>query len=261
MAIFILFLQVFLLFSLCSSSVYILNDLLDIEDDRHHRIKRNRPFASGDLSINAGIFAFILLLLISFISSWLLMPWRFTMVLGIYYVLTLMYSFILKKLIVSDILILSSFYTTRILAGASALDLLPTFWMLVFSMFIFLSLALVKRYSELRDARTNGRESLTKGRGYYPSDLEIISSLGAAAGYLSVMVLALYIQDAETVSLYQNPKIIWLACPVLLFWITRVWLLAHRGEVNEDPVVFALTDKVSLLTGVIFGLIFIVAAM
>ena len=118
-----------------------------------------------------------------------------------------------------------------------------------------------KRYSELRDARTNGRESLTKGRGYYPSDLEIISSLGAAAGYLSVMVLALYIQDAETVSLYQNPKIIWLACPVLLFWITRVWLLAHRGEVNEDPVVFALTDKVSLLTGVIFGLIFIVAAM
>jgi 4-hydroxybenzoate polyprenyltransferase len=251
----------FMLFSLCASSVYILNDLMDMEDDRHHRTKRTRPFASGDLPIKAGIAAFLLLLLVSFSLSWLLMPWRFRIVLGVYYALTLMYSFVLKKIIVSDIIILSLLYTTRILAGTYAFDLLPTYWMLAFSMFIFLSLALVKRYSELRDARENGRSAQTKGRGYYPSDLEMIAALGAASGYLSVMVMALYIQDPETVRLYNNPKIIWLACPVLLFWITRVWLLAHRGAVHDDPVIFAVTDKASIVAGAVFGLIFVMAAM
>ncbi|NTV92096.1 MAG: UbiA family prenyltransferase [Chlorobiaceae bacterium] len=251
----------FLLFSLCASSVYILNDLMDMEDDRHHRTKRTRPFASGDLSIKAGIAAFLLLLLVSLLGSWLLMPWQFTMVMGVYYSLTIMYSFVLKKIIVSDIIILSLLYTTRILAGSYAFNLLPTYWMLAFSMFFFLSLALVKRYSELRDARENGKKTQTKGRGYYPTDLEMIASLGAASGYLSVMVLALYIQDPETVRLYNNPKIIWLACPVLLFWITRVWLLAHRGAVHDDPVIFAVTDKASIVAGVVFGMIFVMAAI
>jgi len=113
----------------------------------------------------------------------------------------------------------------------------------------------------LRDARENGRNTQTKGRGYYPSDLEMIAALGAASGYLSVMVMALYIQDPETVRLYNNPKIIWLACPVLLFWITRVWLLAHRGAVHDDPVIFAVTDKASIVAGAVFGLIFVTAAM
>jgi len=251
----------FMLFSLCASSVYILNDLMDMEDDRHHRTKRTRPFASGDLSIKAGIVAFLLSLLVSLSGSWLLMPWQFTMVLGVYYSLTIMYSFVLKKIIVSDIIILSLLYTTRILAGSYAFNLLPTYWMLAFSMFIFLSLALVKRYSELRDARENGSNTQTKGRGYYPSDLEMIAALGAASGYLSVMVMALYIQDPETVRLYNNPKIIWLACPVLLFWITRVWLLAHRGAVHDDPVIFAVTDKASIVAGVVFGMIFVMAAI
>ena len=123
-------------------------------------------------------------------------------------------------------------------------------------MFIFLSLALVKRYTELIDARNAGKLTKTRGRGYYPDDLEMISSLGAAGGYISVMVLALYIQDKTTIELYSFPQIIWLACPLLLFWISRVWLLAHRGQMYDDPVVFAIRDRTSQIIGVIFGLIF-----
>ena len=246
----------FILFSLCASSVYVLNDLVDIEDDRHHPKKRNRVFASGALSIKTGILAVPLLLFVSIVGSLLLMPWRFSLVLGTYYIATLAYSIFFKKVTAADIIVLSLLYTMRILAGVYACSLLPTFWMLAFSMFIFLSLALVKRYSELREARLNGKNDKTKGRGYYPSDLEMISSLGAASGYLSVMVLALYIQDHATVAMYRNPQIIWAACPVLLFWITRLWLLTNRGDMHADPVIYAVTDKISLLSGLIFGIIF-----
>jgi len=246
----------FVFFSLCASSVYVLNDLLDIEDDRHHPKKRNRVFASGVLSIKKGILSVPLLLLISFTGSLWLMPWRFSLVMGIYYVATLAYSIVLKKVTAADIIVLSLLYTIRILAGVYACSLVPTFWMLAFSMFIFLSLALVKRYSELREARLNGNNAKAKGRGYYPDDLEMISSLGAASGYLSVMVLALYIQDHATVAMYRNPQIIWAACPVLLFWITRLWLLTNRGDMHADPVIYAVTDKISILSGLIFGIIF-----
>ena len=246
----------FVFFALCASSVYLLNDILDIEDDRHHTVKRHRPFAAGTLPIKAGITAIPLLLLSSFVGSLMFMPWRFSLVLGIYYLLTLAYSFILKRVSAADIITLSLLYTIRILAGVYACSLVPTFWMLAFSMFIFLSLALVKRYSELREARLDGNNEKTKGRGYYPADLEMISSLGAASGYLSVMVLALYIQDQSTVAMYRHPQIIWAACPILLFWITRLWLLTNRGEIHEDPVIFAVTDKVSLVWGLIFGIIF-----
>ena len=246
----------FVFFSLCASSVYLLNDLLDIEDDRHHPKKRNRMLASGALSIKKGMLSVPLLLLVSFAGSLLLMPWRFSLVLGIYYVATLAYSIVLKKVTAADIIVLSLLYTIRILAGVYACSLVPTFWMLAFSMFIFLSLALVKRYSELREARVHGNNEKAKGRGYYPDDLEMISSLGAASGYLSVMVLALYIQDHATVAMYRNPQIIWAACPVLLFWITRLWLLTNRGDMHADPVIYAVTDKISILSGLIFGIIF-----
>lgn len=246
----------FVFFSLCASSVYLLNDLLDLEDDRHHPKKRNRVLASGALSIKTGTIAIPLLLLVPFAGSLWLMPWRFSLVLGIYYVATLAYSLVLKKVTAADIIVLSLLYTIRILAGVYACSLTPTFWMLAFSMFIFLSLALVKRYSELRDARLNGNNEKAKGRGYYPDDLEMISSLGAASGYLSVMVLALYIQDNATVAMYRHPQIIWAACPVLLFWITRLWLLTNRGEMHADPVIYAVTDKISILSGLIFGIIF-----
>lgn len=249
----------FLFFGLCASSVYILNDLLDLEDDRHHSSKCRRPFASGALSIQSGLLAFPIFLLIGFLGSALLLPWKFGLALAAYYLLTLAYSFWLKRRMAIDVIVLAMLYTSRIIAGTFAFGVKLTFWMLAFSMFIFLSLALVKRYSELREARMKGKSQKTRGRGYYPDDLEMVASLGAASGYMSVMVLALYIQDATTAAMYHYPQLIWLACPLLLFWITRVWMLTHRGLMHDDPVVFAIKDRASLLIGTAFGLIFWVA--
>jgi 4-hydroxybenzoate polyprenyltransferase len=250
----------FIFFGLCASSVYLLNDLLDLEDDRHHSTKRNRPLASGALPLKAGLLAFPVLLISAFSGSLLLLPWKFTVALAVYYLLTLTYSMLLKRKIVIDVITLASLYTLRIVAGTFAFGVELTFWMLAFSMFMFLSLALVKRYAELLEARSAGIEEKSRGRDYYPSDLEMISSLGAASGYLSVMVLALYIQDSNTISLYSSPQIIWLACPLLLFWITRVWLLTHRGQMHEDPIIFAIEDRTSLLIGLLFAAIFWIAA-
>lgn len=249
----------FFLFGLCASSVYLLNDILDLADDRHHASKRNRPFASGKLSIRDGLIAFPLLLVSAFVLAICFLPWPFVGALAGYYALTLAYSLFLKRYMAVDVIALAMLYTMRIIAGAAALALPLTFWILAFSMFIFLSLALVKRYAELLEARNKGEHEQTRGRGYYPVDLEMISSLGAASGYLSVMVLALYIYDQSTVQLYQYAHIIWLACPLLLFWITRIWMLTHRGAMHEDPVVFASHDRTSLIVGALFLLTFWVA--
>jgi len=159
-----------------------------------------------------------------------------------------------------DVIVLAMLYTVRIVAGTFAFNVQLTFWMLAFSMFLFLSLAMVKRYAELREARSKGKAERTRGRGYYPADLEMIASLGAASGYLAVMVLALYIQDQNTLALYKHPQVIWLACPMLLYWITRTWMIAHRGWMNEDPVVFAIKDRNSLLVGALFAAVFWLAA-
>ncbi|MDU8361881.1 UbiA family prenyltransferase [Pseudomonas syringae group sp. J309-1] len=249
----------FLCFGLCASSVYVLNDLLDLQDDRHHSKKKNRAFASGKIPIKHGMFIFPTLLFISFILSIYWLSPEFIISLVIYYIITLMYSLYLKRQMTVDVITLAFLYTIRIIAGAAAMGLSLTFWLLTFSMFVFLSLALVKRYAELNDARARGETEKTRGRGYYPADLEMISSLGGSAGYLSVMVLALYIHDNATTSLYSHPQIIWLACPILLYWITRMWMLTHRGQMHEDPVVFAAKDKISLIVGVLFGLVFWVA--
>ena len=247
----------FLLFGLCASSVYLLNDLLDLSDDRHHRTKRHRPFASGQLSIKSGLFAFPFLLFLAFIGGGCLLPWKFSVALGVYFALTLMYSFVLKRRMVADVIALAMLYTLRIIAGVFACNLTLTFWMLAFSMFVFLSLALVKRYAELlQNAQNKDKLEKTRGRGYCPNDLVMILSLGAASGYLSVMVLALYIQDQSIISLYKHPKMIWLACPLLLYWISRTWLLTHRGQMHDDPVVFAMKDRISLLVASLFGAIF-----
>lgn len=249
----------FLFFGLCASSVYLLNDLLDLADDRHHHSKRNRPFAAGRLSIKSGLIAFPVLLVMAFGGAALLLPWQFAGVLVAYYILTLTYSMSLKRYMAIDVMALAMLYTVRIIAGAAACGLELTFWILAFSMFIFLSLALVKRYAELREARSKGETEKTHGRGYFPGDLEMISSLGAASGYLSVMVLALYIHGQATTGLYGNPQVIWLACPLLLFWITRVWMLTYRGDMYDDPVVFAVRDRVSLIVGALFCAVFWIA--
>ncbi|WP_220814455.1 UbiA family prenyltransferase [Pseudomonas paralcaligenes] len=250
----------FLLFGLCASSVYILNDLLDIDDDRRHPRKCMRPFAAGKLSIHAGLLAFPVLLTAAFAGAWLLLPPPFSIAMLAYYLLTLAYSLGLKRVMAVDVITLGLLYTLRIIAGAFALGLQPTFWMLAFSLFIFLSLALIKRYAELREARELGKTEQVSGRGYYPSDLEMISSIGTTSGYLSVLVLALYIEEISHTALYRHPALIWLTCPLLLFWISRSWFLTHRGLMHDDPVVFAAKDRISLITGVLFALVFWLAA-
>lgn len=246
----------FILFGLCASSVYLLNDLLDLADDRHHTTKCKRPFASGQLPILHGLLFFPALLMVAFLLAAWLVSFQFLLVMLVYYLLTLSYSLVLKRHMAIDVIALAMLYTIRIIAGAAALMLPLTFWILAFSMFIFLSLALVKRYTELNDAVGRGETQQTRGRGYFPDDSLIIASLGSAAGYISVLVLALYIHDQATQQLYAHADLIWLACPVLLFWLTRIWVLAYRGQMHEDPVVFAVKDRVSWLTGVVFLLTF-----
>ena len=245
----------FLAFGLCASSVYILNDLLDLQDDRHHPRKRRRSFAAGDLPLSSGIAAAPLLLVTAFALSWWQLPPAFTAVLATYYASTLAYSLYLKRHMVVDVITLAGLYTVRIVAGVAAISTEVTFWLLAFSMFIFLSLALVKRYADLKGLEAQGHEGQIRGRGYRIDDQSIVGSLGAAAGFSAVLVLALYVQDPATAALYRHPWVLWLVCPLMLAWICRVWVLAHRGTMHDDPVVFAIKDRISLLTGLMFAVV------
>ncbi|WP_250480627.1 UbiA family prenyltransferase [Caballeronia sp. GAOx1] len=248
-------LMAFLAFGMCASSVYLLNDLLDLEDDRHHPVKRRRPLASGAMPLLTGMAITPVLLFGAIVISLLLLPWRFGVVLACYYVLTLAYSLVLKRRVMVDVVVLAALYTARIVAGTAAISTHLTFWLLAFSMFIFLSLALVKRYAELHSMKQRGLVK-TRGRGYVASDLSLISSFGTSSGYLAVLVLALYIQDRGTTMLYRHPQIIWLACPLLLYWISRTWIIAHRGGMHDDPIVFAAKDRTSLAVVALCGIIF-----
>jgi len=248
----------FIAFSLCASSVYVLNDLLDLDSDRKHPSKRRRPFASGDLPIRAGPWLGAGLLGAGAAVA-LLLPREFLSLLATYYTITLAYSFYLKQVVMMDVLVLAGLYTVRIFGGALAVGVPTSSWLLTFSMFIFLSLALVKRLSEVRRLRL-ANEASAPGRGYVAGDYEQLSASGVASGYLAVLVLALYITSKEVTVLYSHPERLWLLCPVMLYWVGRVWLLAHRGEVNEDPLVFALKDKVSYAVGAIAAGILLIAS-
>lgn len=249
----------FVAFGLTASSAYLLNDMVDVADDRQHVHKRQRPFAAGHLSLLQGWLAWPLLLVCAFTLAAAALPWPFTLSLGAYFVLTVAYSLRLKQIPMVDVLTLAGLYTLRIIAGAAAIAVPLTFWLLSFSMFLFLSLAFIKRYSELKAARQNGQTNILHGRGYSPQDLELVANLGGSAGYTAVLVLALYIQDAHTASLYATPQFIWLACPVLLYWISRAWLIAHRGQIHDDPIVFALKDRVSWVVAALFAVVFVAA--
>ncbi len=253
----LLALLAFFSFGLCASSVYLLNDLLDLAADRRHPRKCRRPFAAGKLPIAHGIVAIPLLLIAAFGLSLLVHLW-FTAALTTYYAFTLAYSLRLKRTLMLDAIVLAGLYTLRIIAGAAAVQIMPSFWLLAFSMFLFLSLALVKRYAELWTLRERG-ELGAKGRGYHIDDLGILESLGAAAGYLAVLVLALYVNTETSRALYGQPLAIWLICPALLYWISRVWLVTHRGEMHDDPILFALTDRNSRYTILACAVIFLIA--
>lgn len=249
----------FLAFGLTASSVYLLNDLVDVGDDRHHPRKRTRPFAAGHLGLIQGWLAWPVLLAGAFTVSTLGLPWPFSAALAGYFVLTVAYSLHLKQVPVVDVLTLAGLYTLRIIAGAAAIGVPLSFWLLAFSIFLFLSLAFIKRYGELRAARASGQRLTLRGRGYETQDLELVSSLGGSAGYIAVLVLALYIQDSHTASLYATPTFIWLACPLLLYWTSRAWLIAHRGHMHDDPIVFALKDRVSWAVAVLLIVVFVLA--
>lgn len=242
----------FVAFGLCASSTYLFNDLLDLEADRKHATKRKRPLASGVLPIPQGILLSAGLMVVG-LGIAFTVNLAFVSVLLAYLFLTVFYSFKLKKMQTVDVIVLASLFTIRVIAGGVAADVGLTFWLLSFSMFLFLSLAIVKRVSELiNTAKQNALEGDDKqiiGRGYYPSDLQILQSLGGSAGYLAVLVMAFYINSEDVVRLYRYPQVLWLICPVIGYWIMRIWMLTARGQMNEDPISFAITDKNSWYAG------------
>lgn len=233
-----------LAFSLSASAGYVLNDVLDVSADRLHPTKRHRPFASGALPLALGPVLVLLLVGVSFAVSLLFVSTAFSVMLGIYFIATLSYSFHLKRQLLLDVLVLAGLYTHRILAGGIATGVQVSAWLLGFSMFFFTSLAFAKRYVELHAALDN---SQIKNRGYFPTDKDIVSSMGTASGYIAALVFMLYVESAAVRINYRAPSLLWLILPILLYWLGRVWLLAGRGQMQDDPVKFALRDFQSLL--------------
>ncbi len=236
----------FLAFSLAASSVYLANDVLDLQDDRRHASKRARPIASGDLHIGLAFMLVPGLLAAAFALA-LLLPSAFGELLALYLATNIAYSLGLKRAPLLDVFVLAGLYTLRILAGAAAIDVPVSHWLLGFSLFAFLSLALAKRYVEVSAASD---ESRIGGRGYVAGDAQLLAMLGVACACISTLVFALYITNPQVTMLYRSPAILWLAVPVLLYWMSRVWFLAHRGELHEDPLLFALRDPASYATGI-----------
>lgn len=249
----------FVAFCLCASSVYVLNDLIDLPSDRAHPTKRSRPFASGRLSLINGMALVPLLLLAAGLVS-VALPVAFAGSLAAYYAITLLYTFVLKRQIVIDVFTLAGLYTMRVIAGGAATGIAPSDWLLAFSMFLFLSLALIKRYSELVE-RQRSRKNKLAGRGYVTDDTPMIGALAGASGFVSVLVLALYINSPDVLRLYPHPDFLWGVGVLLLYWVSRVLMLAHRGQVHDDPLVFAVTDRMSLITVALMGLVVIAGAI
>ena len=237
----------FFCFCFIASSTYIFNDLLDLEADRQHLSKRNRAFAAGDLSVATGVAISLVLAATSLMMAFYL-PRRFLLYLLLYLVTTVAYSAFLKRVVLVDVIILSSLYTIRMVAGAAATETFISPWLAAFSIFLFLSLAMVKRFSELQNLHERGVNPST-ARGYLLSDIEQLRSFGTASAYASIVIFALYINGHDVVALYHHPERMWLMTPLLILWVSRVWLLASRGLLDEDPVVFALTDRMSLMLG------------
>ena len=233
--------QAFIAFGLVASATYLLNDLLDLDSDRRHPRKCRRPFAAGNLGIAEGC-AGMLLMLIGGLAIAAHISSMFLLSLLSYLVITLSYSLYFKSYVLIDVLLLASLYTVRIIAGAIAIQVEVSSWLLAFSMFTFLSLALVKRSSELVAMEKLARSG-AKGRDYQLGDNQIISSMGSAAGYLAVLVLALYVDNAAIQHQYHHPRRLWLLCPLMLYWISRLWIKTTRGEMDDDPLVFSLKDK------------------
>lgn len=239
--------EAFFCFSFIASANYLVNDLLDIENDRRHPTKRNRPFASGDLSVAGGV-GLVFLLFLTTAALLPLLPVAFALWLLLYIVATSAYSLYLKRVALVDVLLLSGLYTVRLLAGGAATRTEISAWLAGLSIFLFVSLAMVKRFSELENLRQRGA-TVPSGRGYKVADMEQIRSFGTASATAAVVVFALYISRPDVVALYKHSGRLWLIVPLLMYWLFRVWLVASRGELDDDPVVFTMRDPISLAVG------------
>lgn len=249
----------FVSFCLAASSIYLINDMLDLEVDRRHPRKCKRPFASGAISVAHGLLQSAVLFTISMAIAIAVAP-KFLLVLAVYVVLTFAYSLILKRKLMIDIWTLGTLYTIRIVAGGFASGVPLSEWLLAFSMFLFLSLAAVKRMSELADLKSQYLVSVD-GRGYRVSDLPVVLGVVLSSGYCSVLILALYISNADVASRYAEPKLLWLICLMLLYWISRATIISFRGEMDDDPIVFALRDRISLFVFACCGTVLLASAL
>ncbi|MEM8791663.1 MAG: UbiA family prenyltransferase [Pseudomonadota bacterium] len=238
----------FICFSLTASGVYIINDLLDLSADRRHPRKCKRPFAAGEVPIDRGVMTAGLLWVAAALMAALLLPGAFCLVLLIYFVVTAAYSLGLKKKAVLDICTLAALYNLRIIAGAAATSIVISQWLLAFAMFLFLALAAVKRQAEMTDLEKTDPTRAT-GRPYQVEDLPVIRSIAMSAGYAAVLVMALYINSATAVIIYPLPEALWLICPLLLYWTTRMVMVTHKGRMTDDPIVFTLRDRASWAVG------------
>lgn len=235
----------FVAFGCCASAGYVLNDLLDLDSDRRHPSKCHRPFAAGDIPRSYGVAIVPVLLLLSCGIGLLVSP-LFVLVELAYFALSLTYSLHFRKVALLDVIVLAGCYTMRIMAGSAAVNIWPSHWLVAFSTFLFVSLALVKRYSELMIMRRIDGDQAT-ARGYELDDAELLAAMGVASGFLAVLVLALYINTDTAQAFYGRYQLIWGLCPLLLYWIGHMWLIAHRGKMPDDPVVFAAKDRVSVI--------------
>lgn len=247
----------FIAFCLVASGTYVVNDILDLESDRQHPTKRERPLAAGKIKIPHAVAIAAVVIIIGLVLGRSIGVEFFACLVG-YLLLNLGYSLIFKTVLAIDVVVLSLLYIMRIIAGAAATEAMPSFWLLAFSLFVFTSLAMLKRYAELEQQQLTGVTN--KRRAYRVEDKSVMAMMGAACGLISVFVFAFYLNSKDVTVLYQRAEILWLVVPVLFCWIIRIWLLASRAMINEDPIVFTLRDRFSYVSAAIMGLLIIAAS-
>ena len=251
----------FIAFSAIASAMYVVNDLVDLQADRTHPTKRRRPLASGDVSVLQALILTAGLGILGLLLAFVALPLPFALMLTLYLVTSGCYSLWLKRLTIIDVLVLAGLYTLRILAGGTAVAVDVSEWLLAFSMFLFTSLAFAKRYVELNTLDESEGDTLAmRRRGYRQTDVGIIETMGMVSGYLAVLVLALYINSKEMLDLYLNNWALWIICVLLLYWLSRLWLLAKRAQLPDDPVLFAIKDRISWLIAILVAIMLLVAA-
>jgi len=247
---------IFAAFCAVASGTYLVNDCRDLTFDRAHPRKRSRPVASGVIAPATALVCGILLIAVGVAASWFASHRAALFVAG-YVVLSLLYSFALKRFAIVDVITLSAFYAIRVLGGGAAANVDVSDWLMAICTCLFLCLALLKRYADLRHLAARGE--VARGRGYVAEDAELLRSLGVSCGMIAVVVFALYLDSEKAMRLYHQPRLLWLIAPLLLYWISHMWLLAHRGTVEDDPIIAAAKDVPSYVVAALVALIAVMA--